>query len=64
MSDNIGEGEEGRDPGPAGLVGSGKAVGGVVSKEEHHFVVFFTLFLFSRFFVLNKILRILCSKKR
>ena len=30
--DNIGEGEEGRDPGPAGVVGSGKAVGGVVSK--------------------------------
>ncbi len=31
--DNIGEGgEECRVPGPAGLVGSGKAVGGVVSK--------------------------------
>ncbi|XP_023323171.1 protein KIAA0100 isoform X4 [Eurytemora carolleeae] len=30
--DNIGEGEEGRVPGPAGVVGSGKAVGGVVSK--------------------------------
>jgi len=30
--DNIGEGEEGRVPGPAGLVGSGKAVGGVVSQ--------------------------------
>ena len=30
--DNIGEGDEGRVPGPAGLVGSGKAVGGVVSK--------------------------------
>ena len=30
--DNIGEGAEQRLPGPAGLVGSGKAVGGVVSK--------------------------------
>jgi len=30
---NISDGEEvGRDPGPAGLVGSGKAVGGVISK--------------------------------
>ena len=35
--DNIGEGgEECRVPGPAGLVGSGKAVGGVVSKVGWH----------------------------
>jgi len=35
--DNIGEGgEECRVPGPAGLVGSGKAVGGVVSKVGRH----------------------------
>ena len=29
---NISDADEGREPGPVGLVGSGKAVGGVVSK--------------------------------